>query len=91
MSDFGRMAASQFVATDNARILVVDDDPILREFAGVYLSTPTMEVEVAEDIFQHFVIPTYVFTGKSSKKRGKKEAYYLYLMQIFTSIKEFNA
>ena len=49
MSDFERMAASQFVTTENARILVVDDDPILREFAGVYLSTPTMEVEVAED------------------------------------------
>ncbi|WP_298231012.1 hybrid sensor histidine kinase/response regulator [Aquidulcibacter sp.] len=41
--------ASQFVPTENARILVVDDDPILREFAGVYLTSPTMEVEVAED------------------------------------------
>lgn len=53
MTDFGKApetkVAPQFVATDYARILVVDDDPILREFAGVYLSSPTMEVEVAED------------------------------------------
>ncbi|CAN1548312.1 BaeS Signal transduction histidine kinase [Caulobacteraceae bacterium] len=49
MSDLSMTAAPQFVLTENARILVVDDDPILREFAGVYLSTPTMEVEVAEN------------------------------------------
>ncbi|MCE2891911.1 MAG: hybrid sensor histidine kinase/response regulator [Aquidulcibacter sp.] len=49
MSDFSMTVASQFVPTENARILVVDDDPILREFAGVYLTSPTMEVEVAED------------------------------------------
>ena len=49
MTDFSQTAASQFVPTDYARILVVDDDPILREFAGVYLTSPTMEVEVAED------------------------------------------
>lgn len=42
-------AGAQFVPTDHARILVVDDDPILREFAGVYLTSPTTEVEVAED------------------------------------------
>ncbi len=49
MSDFSMTVAPQFVPTENARILVVDDDPILREFAGVYLTSPTMEVEVAED------------------------------------------
>ena len=49
MTDYGMATTSQFVPTDNARILVVDDDPILREFAAVYLNSPTMEVEVAED------------------------------------------
>ena len=49
MRDFSMTVAPQFVPTENARILVVDDDPILREFAGVYLTSPTMEVEVAED------------------------------------------
>lgn len=38
-----------FVLTDQVRVLVVDDDPILREFAVVYLSTPTMVVETAEN------------------------------------------
>lgn len=33
----------------NARLLVVDDDPILREFAVAHLATPNVEVEVAED------------------------------------------
>jgi two-component system, sensor histidine kinase and response regulator len=32
-----------------SRILVADDDPILREFAIVHLTTPQVEVEVAED------------------------------------------
>ncbi|MDV6332275.1 response regulator [Asticcacaulis sp. 201] len=40
---------SHFVDFDTARILVADDDPILREFAAVHLATPTLEVEVAED------------------------------------------
>lgn len=38
-----------FVPSGQARILVADDDPILREFAAVHLATPTVEVEVAED------------------------------------------
>jgi DNA-binding response OmpR family regulator len=38
-----------FVKTDFARVLVVDDDPILREFAISYLTSPIMEVCVAED------------------------------------------
>ena len=40
---------SNFVEFDSARVLVADDDPILREFAMVHLATPTVEVEVAED------------------------------------------
>lgn len=38
-----------FVTTDFARVLVVDDDPILREFAISHLTSPSMEVCVAED------------------------------------------
>lgn len=33
-----------YVFDEATRILVVDDDPILREFASVYLSTPITEV-----------------------------------------------
>ncbi len=36
-----------YVLADEARILAVDDDPIMREFAGVYLASPTTEVETA--------------------------------------------
>lgn len=35
------------VLEDPVRLLVVDDDPIQREFATVYLSTPTAEVVTA--------------------------------------------
>lgn len=38
-----------FVKTDFARVLVVDDDPILREFAVSHLTSPNIEVSVAED------------------------------------------
>jgi signal transduction histidine kinase len=38
-----------FVRTDFARVLVVDDDPILREFAVSHLSSPSIEVSVAQD------------------------------------------
>ena len=38
-----------FVRTDFARVLVVDDDPILREFAISHLTSPSVEVSVAED------------------------------------------
>lgn len=37
------------LADTATRILVADDDPILREFAIVHLSAPQTEVEVAED------------------------------------------
>ncbi len=37
------------VLQDNLRILLVDDDPILREFALVHLATETAEVKVVGD------------------------------------------
>ena len=37
-----------FILNDELRILVTDDDPIMREFARVHLSTPTAEIETAE-------------------------------------------
>ena len=40
---------THFVEFESARVLVADDDPILREFAMVHLATPTVDVEVAED------------------------------------------
>ena len=43
------MTQTHFVAVEAARLLVADDDPILREFAIANLSTPDVEVEVAED------------------------------------------
>jgi CheY-like chemotaxis protein len=38
-----------FVLDEPLRILVVDDDPILREFASVYLATPSAAIETACD------------------------------------------
>src|SRR5262245_11377314 len=38
-----------YVFDEPTRILVVDDDPILREFASVYLTTPMSEVVLASD------------------------------------------
>ncbi len=38
-----------FVLNEPLRILVVDDDPILREFASVYLGTPSATIETACD------------------------------------------
>jgi two-component system, sensor histidine kinase and response regulator len=43
------MQAEPFVAIDATRILVADDDPILREFAVVHLATPNTTVETAAD------------------------------------------
>lgn len=43
------MTKTHFVSFAPSRVLVADDDPILREFAAVHLATPTVEVEVAED------------------------------------------
>lgn len=38
-----------YVLEDEARILFVDDDPILRAFAQVNLATPTTQIDLAED------------------------------------------
>ncbi|MBV8565940.1 MAG: response regulator [Methylobacteriaceae bacterium] len=46
-----RMAFT-FVLNESLRILAVDDDPILREFAAVYLATPTACIETAADAEQ---------------------------------------
>jgi DNA-binding response OmpR family regulator len=40
---------SWYVFDEQTRILVVDDDPILREFASVYLTTPMSTVALAAD------------------------------------------
>jgi CheY-like chemotaxis protein len=47
-STASRDRAFTYVLDDEARILVTDDDPILREFARVHLTTPSASVEVAE-------------------------------------------
>ena len=44
-----KSGAWTFVLDEPTRILVVDDDPILREFASVYLSTPCATNETASD------------------------------------------
>ena len=44
-----RQAAWKYVLDQPMRILVVDDDAILREFASVHLSTPTATVVTAPD------------------------------------------
>lgn len=38
-----------YVLQDEAKILFVDDDPILRAFAQVNLATPTTQIDLAED------------------------------------------
>jgi DNA-binding response OmpR family regulator len=42
--------AWSYVLAEPTRILVVDDDPILREFAKVYLATPTAAIDTAPDV-----------------------------------------
>jgi DNA-binding response OmpR family regulator len=44
-----RKLAWSYVLDEPVRILVVDDDPILREFASVYLATPSATIDTAED------------------------------------------
>ena len=43
------MAEFFYVLTENTDLLVADDDPIMREFASVYLSSPTATVTTATD------------------------------------------
>jgi DNA-binding response OmpR family regulator len=42
-----RTAPWTFVLDEPLRILVADDDPLLREFASVYLATPSTTIETA--------------------------------------------
>lgn len=44
-----KAAGFYYVVQDNLRVLYADDDPILREFAVVHLSTESAEVVTAED------------------------------------------
>ena len=48
-SDRVANAPFTWVIDQDLRILVIDDDPIMREFACVYLSTPNVSVETAEN------------------------------------------
>jgi CheY-like chemotaxis protein len=41
-------SAFTYVLEEPVRILVTDDDPIQREFASVYLSTPFAQIETAD-------------------------------------------
>lgn len=43
------MSSFFYVLTDQARLLFVDDDPILREFASVHLASGDVDVDVAAD------------------------------------------
>lgn len=43
------MSTFFYVLTEQARLLFVDDDPILREFAQVNLASTAVEVDVASD------------------------------------------
>ena len=38
-----------YVLEDELRVLVADDDPIMREFASVYLATPSAQVVTADN------------------------------------------
>lgn len=49
VGDNGETGTFFYVLQDALRILYVDDDPILREFAQVHLTTETATVTVAED------------------------------------------
>jgi CheY-like chemotaxis protein len=44
-----RKTGWSYVLDEQLRILVADDDPILREFASVHLSTPTAEIVTASN------------------------------------------
>ena len=44
-----RIAGWSYVLDEPVRVLVADDDPILREFASVHLSTPTATIITAAD------------------------------------------
>lgn len=58
-----------YVLDEPLRILVVDDDPILREFASVYLATPSAAIETACD-------------GNEARARLREGGYDLLLLDI---------
>jgi CheY-like chemotaxis protein len=58
-----------FVLNERARILVVDDDPILREFARVQLGSPSATIDTAGD-------------GETALERLRAEAYDIVLLDI---------
>jgi two-component system, sensor histidine kinase and response regulator len=45
----GQQGAWSYVLDETAKILVADDDPLLREFASVHLSSPTTVIETVAD------------------------------------------
>jgi DNA-binding response OmpR family regulator len=64
-----RTAQWTFVLDEAIRILVVDDDPILREFATVYLATPSTTIDTACD-------------GTTGLKRIRENPYDIVLLDI---------
>lgn len=64
-----RTAQWTYVLDEAIRILVVDDDPILREFANVYLATPSTTIDTASD-------------GATGLKRIRENPYDIVLLDI---------
>ena len=63
------MSGFFYVLDEEARVLFVDDDPILREFAQVNLTSPTTSVDVASN-------------GVEALERLKTQAYDIVLMDL---------
>jgi DNA-binding response OmpR family regulator len=62
-------SAYTYVLEEPVRILVTDDDPIQREFASVYLSTPYAQIETAD-------------SGEAAFERLSREPFDLALLDI---------
>ena len=63
------MSGFFYVLDEEARVLFVDDDPILREFAQVNLTSPTTSVDVASN-------------GAEALERLRSQAYDIVLMDL---------
>ena len=63
------MSGFFYVLDEEARVLFVDDDPILREFAQVNLPSPTTRVDVASN-------------GAEALERLRSQAYDIVLMDL---------
>ena len=63
------MSGFFYVLDEDARVLFVDDDPILREFAQVNLTSPTTSVDVASN-------------GAEALERLRSQAYDIVLMDL---------